>query len=60
MNPLHTRKKKGGSLTPREVPMAEKLSEVLSGRHEAINPDKPWVFWHSYRSRKSGEMVEGP
>ena len=57
---LYTRKKKGGSLTPREVPMTEKLFEVLSGRRETRDPNKPWVFWHRYRSGKTGEMVEGP
>ena len=31
---LYTRKKKGGHLTPRKVPMTQKLFEVLSRRYE--------------------------
>ena len=57
---LYTRKKKGGDLTPRKVPMTQKLYEVLKQRHESRDPDKPWVFWHRYWSRKKGCFVEGP
>ena len=57
---LYTRKKKGGHLTPRKIPMTEKLLEVLSKRHTERDPSKPWVFWHSYWNNKSGERVEGP
>ena len=57
---LYTRKKKGGHLTPRKVPMTKKLYEVLKSRFEGRNPKKPWVFWHRYWSRKNGRFVEGP
>ncbi len=57
---LYTRKKRGGHLTPRKVPMTQKLFEVLSRRHAERDPSKPWVFWHSYWNNKSGERLEGP
>ena len=57
---LYTRKKKGGHLTPRKVTMTRKLHEILSRRHENRDPEKPWVFWHRYWSRKKGCFVEGP
>lgn len=57
---LYTRKKKGGHLTPRKVPMTQKLFEVLSRRHEERAKDKPWVFWQRYWDRKKKEWVEGP
>jgi integrase len=57
---LYTRKKKGGHLTPRKVPMTSKLFKVLSHRFEHREKDKPWVFWHRYWDRKNKEWVEGP
>ncbi|RPJ07302.1 MAG: site-specific integrase [Deltaproteobacteria bacterium] len=57
---LYTRKKSGGHLTPRKVPMTRKLHEVLSLRFQARDPSKSWVFWHRYWSRKKGDHVEGP
>jgi len=57
---LYTRKKKGGHLSPRKIPMTQKLFEVLSRRHAEKDPSKPWVFWHTYWSSKTGEKVEGP
>ncbi len=57
---LYTRKKKGGHLTPRKVPLTQKLFEVLSRRFAERDPSKPWVFWHRYWSNKTGEKVEGP
>ena len=51
---LYTRKKKGGHLTPRSVPMTDKLYEVLSRRHAQRDKRIPWVFWHRFWSRKSG------
>lgn len=57
---LYTRKKRGGHRTPRKVPMTQKLYEVLKSRYEKRDPDKPWVFWHRYWSRKKGCFVEGP
>ena len=29
-------------------------------RFSERDPSKPWVFWHSYWIRKSGETLEGP
>ena len=57
---LYTRKKRGGHLTPRKVPMTQKLYEVLEQRNEKRDPNKPWVFWHRYWSRKRGCFIEGP
>ena len=57
---LYTRKKKGGHLTPRKVPLTQKLFEVLSRRFEKREKDKPWVFWQRYWDRKKKEWVEGP
>ena len=57
---LYTRKKKGGHLTPRKVPMTEKLFNVLSRRFQQRHKSKPWIFWHRYWSRKAGKWVEGP
>lgn len=57
---LYTRKKRGGHLTPRKVPMTQKIYEVLKQRYENRDPNKPWVFWHRYWSRKKGCFVEGP
>jgi integrase len=57
---LYTRKKKGGHLTPRKVPMTQRLFEILSRRYQERNLEKPWVFWHTCRSSKTGELLEGP
>ena len=57
---LYTRKKNGGHLTPRKVPMTEKLHNVLLRRFEERDKTKPWVFWHRYWSKKDKEFKEGP
>jgi integrase len=57
---LYTRKKRGGHLTPRKVPMSERLFEVLSRRYKSRDKDNPWVFWHRYWSRKEQRFVTGP
>jgi integrase len=57
---LYTRKKSGGNLTPRSVPMTRKLHEVLARRYQNRDASKAWVFWHRYWSRKKGDHVEGP
>jgi len=56
---LYTRKKKGGHLTPRRIPLNRNLFDVLSKRYKERDKDKPWVFWHRYWSRKNGEWIEG-
>jgi len=57
---LYTRKKEGGNLTDRDVPMTEKLFEVLSHRYQERDETKPWVFWHRYWSKKEKRFKEGP
>ena len=57
---LYTRKKRGGHLTPRKIPMTQMLFEVLSKRCVQKDSSKPWVFWHTYWNNKTGERVEGP
>ncbi len=57
---LYTRKKRGGHLTPRRIPMTDKLLEVFSRRFQERDQSKPWVFWHRYWSRKDNEWREGP
>jgi len=57
---LYTRKKRGGHLTPRKVPMTTRLYEMLLKRHKRRDQGKPWVFWGRHWSRKAGAFVEGP
>jgi integrase len=57
---LYTRKKRGGHLTPRKVPMTNRLLRILLHRYEHRDKDKPWVFWHRYWDRKKKEWAEGP
>ena len=57
---LSTRKKRGGHLTPRKIPMTNKLYEVLARLYEKRDKSKPWVFWHRYWDRHEKIFVEGP
>jgi len=57
---LWTRKRKGGNREPREVPMVQRLYDILRYRFHARKDDLPWVFWHTYWSRKVGQWVKGP
>lgn len=57
---LYTRKKSGGHLTPRKIPMCDRLYDILSRRFKTRNKRVPWVFWQRYWDRKSGRWVEGP
>ncbi len=57
---LYTRKKKGGHLTPRKIPMTKRLYEILQRRFINRDKSKPWVFWHRYFDRKEKVWVEGP
>lgn len=57
---LYTRKKKGGNLTARRVPMTSKVEEILVRRSLDREADKPWVFWHKYWSQTEGKEVVGP
>ena len=57
---LYTREKKDGSLTPREIPMTNRLRQVLLGRYERRDKEMPWVFCHTYRDPKTKTLVKGP
>ena len=57
---LWTRKRKDGNREPREVPMIAKLRDIMLYRYEKRNPDMPWVFWHTYWSRKHDKWIHGP
>lgn len=57
---LYTRKKKGGSLTPRKIPMTDNLFGILDRRYRNRDSKKPWVFWHSCLDRKQKISVSGP
>lgn len=57
---LYTRKKRGGHLTPRKVPMTLQVHRILLRRYEQRDPKKPWVFWHRYLAWKEGVWKEGP
>ncbi len=57
---LYTRKKRGGHLTPRKIAMTERLFRILLRRHTERDPTKPWIFWHTYWSSKTGQKCVGP
>ncbi len=57
---LYTRKKKGGDLTPRTIPMTDQLFNVLSRKYKCRDKTKPWVFWHKYWSKTECRFIEGP
>ncbi len=57
---LYTRKKRGGHLTPRKVPMTNRLFQVLSHRYAHREKKHPWVFWHRYWDRRKQDWSEGP
>ena len=44
---LYTRKIDGG-LSPRKIPMTQRLYDILSSRYAERDPRKPWVFWNPY------------
>jgi integrase len=57
---LYTRKKKGGHLTPRKVPLTRETHTILSRRFRERDLTKDWVFWHKYYDRKEMRIVSGP
>ena len=57
---LYTRKKRGGHLTPRKIPMTHRLFGILSHRYSHRDKRKPWVFWHRHWDKKEKGWVEGP
>ena len=56
---LYTRKKRGGHLTPRKVPMTQKILDIFFRRFSERDKDKPWVFWHSYVDQHGKKKI-GP
>ena len=52
---LYTRKKKGGHLTPRDIPICKKLQNIFQQRYQNRNKETPYVFWHRYYSRTQGK-----
>jgi integrase len=57
---LYTRKKRGGHLTPRKVPMTKRLYETLERRVGKRRSDIPWVFYLEKRDRSSGDVAVAP
>lgn len=57
---LYTRKKRGGHLTPRKVPMCDRLYDIMQRRYENRDKRMPWVFWHRYFDRKSRSWIDKP
>ena len=57
---LYTRKKRGGHLTPRKVPLTARLGEILKLRFKARKKSNPWVFYASYQDWKTGKQVVAP
>jgi integrase len=57
---LYTRKKRGGHLTPRKVPMTQRLYEILARRFSTRDEATPWVFWHILVDRETGEKKAIP
>lgn len=57
---LWTRKKRYGNRESRDVPMVQKLYDILNYRYQNRESDKPWFFWHRYWSRKKKAFIEGP
>ncbi|HQL90821.1 MAG TPA: site-specific integrase [Syntrophales bacterium] len=57
---LYTRKKRRGNRIPRVVFMTKRLFDILSRRHEMRDEQMPWVFWHRYKTTKTGDWQAGP
>jgi integrase len=57
---LYTRKKKGGHLTPRKIPMTTKLYGMLDKRYKNRDKTKPWNYWGRHWSSKAKGFVKGP
>ena len=57
---LYTRKKRGGHLTPRVVPMTDRLHRILVKKASRKASDTPWVFWHRFWDRKAKAWRKGP
>lgn len=56
---LWTRKKRGGHLTPRKVPMTGRLYGIMAKRYRDRDQGKSWIFWQTWWDR-NGQYHEGP
>jgi integrase len=57
---LYTRKKRGGHLTPRKVPMTHRLCAILKERFLSRNIAYPWVFCNTHVDWNTRERKTGP
>ncbi|SOB58494.1 Integrase [Pseudodesulfovibrio profundus] len=57
---LKTFKNKNREPVLREIPMTDKLYEVLLDLYNERDPDKEWVFWRRAYNAKTKRMEEGP
>lgn len=57
---LENRNVRGGHLTPRRIPMTQRLFELLSRRYSEREKSRPWVFWVIGTDWKTGKTSEGP
>jgi integrase len=57
---LYTRKKRGGHLTPRKVPMTNKLFDVLYQLYRHRDKTVPWVFYRQYWDKDKKVQVTRP
>jgi len=57
---LYTRKKRGGHLTPRKVPLTQRLYEILARRFSMREEAVPWVFWRFNVDQQTGERKPAP
>jgi len=56
---LWTRKKKGGNITPRQVPLTKRLYEILLKRWKERDKTVPYIFHAEYVGRDGSKQV-GP
>jgi integrase len=57
---LYTRKKRYGTLTPRIIPLTNRLNDILQEKYFQRDKDIRWVFWHRFYSKKTNSFVIGP
>jgi integrase len=57
---LYTRKKKGGHLTPRKVPLTKRLADILKNRFKAKKKSNPYVFYSCYEDWKTKKRIVAP
>jgi integrase len=57
---LYTRKKKGGHLTPRKVPLTKRLADILQKRFKTREKSTPYVFFSYYKDWKTKKWIVAP